>query len=101
MADHPFPGRRPLAAAALTATALLLVACISSNQPPVTDTTQDRLARQADDPAVAASTADYPVGTGPDPVLPAPDPSTVPVVELAATPATPSRKTGRAMQKSP
>ncbi|AKC88239.1 sorbosone dehydrogenase [Pseudoxanthomonas suwonensis] len=41
------------------------------------------MVERADDPAVPTSPADYPIGTGPNPVLPEPDPSTVPVVEIA------------------
>lgn len=84
MAASPFPRRRPLAAALVLATATLALAgCISSNQPPVTDTARDGGVQRADDPAVPTSAADYPIGTGPNPVLPEPDPSTVPVVEIA------------------
>jgi glucose/arabinose dehydrogenase len=84
MAASPFPGWRPRAAViALAPAVLALAGCISSGQPPVTDTTRDGMAHRADDPAVPVSATDYPIGTGPHPVLPEPDPSTVPVIEIA------------------
>lgn len=68
------PSRMPRTAA-LSILALTLAACLSGNDPPVGD---DAAHPQAD-----AAAAEYPVGTGPNPVLPAPDPSTIPVVEIA------------------
>ena len=59
--------------------ALALSACMSSSEPPVDDTTQVPPAA-SDDPATSG---EYPVGTGPDPVLPEPDESALPVVEIA------------------
>lgn len=66
---------RPCRFVALSAAALALSACISGDDPPVGDT--------AAHPQAEAPAAEYPVGTGPNPVLPSPDPSTVPVVEIA------------------
>jgi glucose/arabinose dehydrogenase len=71
---HPIPSRAWTLPSALAA-ALLLSACISGNDPPAGDT--------AAQPDAAAAPAGYPVGTGPNPVLPDPDPSTLPVVEIA------------------
>jgi len=67
--------RRPIPVLALAATTLALSACISGDDPPVGD--------HAARPQAEAPTVAYPVGTGPDPVLPAPETSTVPVVEIA------------------
>lgn len=66
---------RTARAAALPLLTLALAACISGNDPPVGD--------DAAHPPADAPTVEYPVGTGPNPILPAPDPSTIPVVEIA------------------
>lgn len=74
----PSPLRTPPRMARITALSILalaLAACISGNDPPVGD--------EAAHPQADASAAEYPVGTGPSPTLPAPDPSTIPVVEIA------------------
>jgi len=66
---------------AIAVLALALSGCMSSGDPPVDDDTQ---VAQADaDDSAAAPAGEYPVGTGPNPVLPEPDESTVPVVEIA------------------
>ena len=73
-----FPLRNPSRItyiAVLSMLTLALAACISGNDPPVGD--------EAAHPQADAATNAYPVGTGPDPTLPAPDPSTIPVVEIA------------------
>jgi glucose/arabinose dehydrogenase len=67
--------RRRLSLLAFATGTLLLSACISGTDPPVGD--------EAAHPDAAGSAVEYPVGTGPDPVLPDPDPSTLPVVEIA------------------
>jgi len=67
--------RRGPAAAFLPALALALAGCISSREPP-----QDLAATSA---GAGADAPAYPPGTGPDPVLPAPEPTRIPVVEIA------------------
>ena len=64
---------RPAVLAA--ASAAMLAGCISSNRPPMNQT--------APASAASAQAPAYPPGTGPTPVLPEPDPSTVPVIEIA------------------
>ncbi|WP_435594023.1 PQQ-dependent sugar dehydrogenase [Proluteimonas luteida] len=77
MAVHAISRLRALSA--LTILALALTACMSSNDPPVDDSTQPTTHA---DSATAVDNG-YPVGTGPNPTLPAPEESTLPVVEIA------------------
>ncbi|WP_372017547.1 PQQ-dependent sugar dehydrogenase [Pseudoxanthomonas sp. 10H] len=58
----------------LLAPCLALAGCISSHHPPVNESGR---------PASIAAPAAYPPGTGPGPVLPAPQTSLLPVVEIA------------------
>ncbi|WP_411833646.1 PQQ-dependent sugar dehydrogenase [Pseudoxanthomonas mexicana] len=82
MATISSSGTRKLAAfPAIAALALALAGCMSSGDPPVDDDTQ--VAQAGADDSAAAPAGEYPIGTGPNPVLPEPDSSTVPVVEIA------------------
>lgn len=82
MAMHAAPAHRRHALPLCIALAFALAACTSSDEPPVDDTARATPGGDAaTDPAAAAQA--YPVGTGPDPVLVAPETSTLPVVEIA------------------
>jgi glucose/arabinose dehydrogenase len=74
-AAHPHRAHR-LAASTNVAMTLALAGCISSNTPPANDIA-------AAPGSAVTRPATYAPGTGPDPVLPAPTPSAVPVVEIA------------------
>jgi glucose/arabinose dehydrogenase len=74
-AAHPRRARR-LAASTTVAATLALAGCISSNTPPANDIA-------AAPGAAVTRPATYAPGTGPDPALPAPTSSAVPVVEIA------------------
>jgi glucose/arabinose dehydrogenase len=77
MTGHPARARPGILAAALAASiACTLTGCISSNRPPVSETS-------APPQDAAAQAPVWPPGTGPAPALPAPAPTTVPVIEIA------------------